>query len=569
MSIAALTVTCAPALACSLTLLGGTWKENTLCYRVLVQAKASCVVKNCREQQSTVKTKPPRSKMKARCFAILLIQMLCFSLRNPAQADETRYSPQELTTDFDILRSALTSGDPGVYRYTSSTALDAAFKIARARLDQPMYAADFYRVLAPMIAEIKNGHTQLQLPKGLREKTLATEPILPLGVRVLGDDRVYVLRDFRSGHHDLAGFELLSVNGYTAKWITSKMRNSLSEDGDIPTSRRRDSSGLAFVENLALLLDIRSPFSIEVKKGRHRTSVKVSGILKSDLILSWKQLYPDDDGFRKPPSADFRLLRGGAVAVMRLSHWDDPDEHPENDLRKKFAEWFSTLEANKTKTLIIDIRRNGGGEETLGTLLFSYLAKEPFLYYKAALANGPDFDFFRYAEGHEERDALPRYVAPLKTPLKESLPGKPTAQYELVNRPNLGVQQPRKPHFDGQVLILINGGSFSTSAEFAAICHSHQRATFIGEESSGAYYGDDSGITPTLVLPNTKLRIDVPLIAYYTAVNGVRHQNRGVLPDCPVRYTIQDELEGRDKEMAIALKLAAGEKLTSCKRIDY
>jgi C-terminal processing protease CtpA/Prc len=153
--------------------------------------------------------------------------------------------------------------------------------------------------------------------------------------------------------------------------------------------------------------------------------------------------------------------------------------------------------------------------------------------------------------------------------LNESLPGKPTASYELVNRPNLGVQQPSEPHFDGQVLILLDGGSFSTSAEFAAVGHSLQRATFIGEESSGAYYGDDSGITPTLMLPNTKLRIDVPLIAYYTAVNGIRNQNRGVLPDCPVRYTIQDELEGRDKGMEIALKLAAGEKLTSCKRIDY
>jgi len=507
--------------------------------------------------------------MKAKFFVILLIQMLSFPLWNLAQSDGRRYSPQELTADFDILRNALTSGDPGIHRYTSSETLGAAFKKTRAALDRPMYAAEFYRVLAPMIAEIKNGHTQLQWPKDLREKTLATEPILPLGVRMLEDDRVYIFRDLSSGQHDLAGFELLNVNGHSAKWIASKMRNSLSEDGDSPTSRRRDSSGLAFIENLALLLDVRGPFSIEVKKGRHRKTLRVTGILESDLIRSWKQLYPDDREFRKPQSADFRLLPGGSIALMRVSHWDNPDEHPENDLDKKFAEWFSIVEAHKTKTVIIDIRHNGGGEETLGTLLFAYLAREPFLYYKAALANGPDFDFFRYAEGHEERDALPRYVAPLKTAVNESLPGKPTARYELVNRPNLGLQQPSKTHFDGQVLILIDGGSFSTSAEFAAICHSHQRATFIGEESSGAYYGDDSGITPTLVLPNTKLRIDVPLIAYYTAVNGVRNQNRGVLPDCPVRYTIEEELLGRDKEMEIALSLAAGEKLTSCKRIDY
>ena len=502
-----------------------------------------------------------------------MLTLLCWSLAQPqwsvAQSGGPRYISRDLTTDFDILRNALISGDPGIYRYTSAATLEAAFNKTRAKLGRQMDSGEFYRVLAPMIALIKNGHTQLQWPKGLRENTLATVAMLPLGVRMLEDDRVYIFRDLSSAQHDLAGLELLGVNGHSAKWITSKMAKSLSEDGDIPTSRRHDSSGLAFVENLFFLLDIRSPFSIEVRKGRHRKIVAVSGVPESDLLRSWKLLYPEDDEFRKPQSTNFRLLPEGSVALMRLSHWDDPDERPENDLRKKFAEWFSILDANKIKTLIIDIRHNGGGEETLGTLLFSYLAKEPFLYYKAALANGPDFDSFRYAEGNEERDAWPRYVAPVRSRLNERLPGRPTARYELVNRPNLGLQQPSRPHFDGQVLILIDGGSFSTSAEFAAICHSHRRATFIGEESSGAYYGDDSGITPTLVLPNTKLRIDVPLIAYYTAVNGVRNQNRGILPDCPVRYTIQDELEGHDKVMEIASQLAAGQKLSSCKRIDY
>lgn len=74
------------------------------------------------------------------------------------------------------------------------------------------------------------------------------------------------------------------------------------------------------------------------------------------------------------------------------------------------------------------------------------------------------------------------------------------------------------------------------------------------------------------MLPNTKLRIDVPLIAYYTAVDGVRNQNRGILPDCPVTYTIQDELEGRDKVMEIASQLAAGQKanfLQTCRLLTW
>ena len=164
-------------------------------------------------------------------WVIVLIQILCLSPCTLAQAEGPRYSPQELRTDFDILRSALTSGDPGIYRYTSQATLEAAFNKTRGLLGRQMDATEFYRVLAPMIAEIKNGHTQLQLPRGLREKTLATEPILPLGLRMLEDDRVYILRDLSSGQHELAGFELLSVNGRTANWITSRMESPFGRRG--------------------------------------------------------------------------------------------------------------------------------------------------------------------------------------------------------------------------------------------------------------------------------------------------------------------------------------------------
>jgi C-terminal processing protease CtpA/Prc len=159
----------------------------------------------------------------------------------------------------------------------------------------------------------------------------------------------------------------------------------------------------------------------------------------------------------------------------------------------------------------------------------------------------------------------------LKTifPNESQLPGEPTARYELVNRSNLGLQQPASPHFGGQVLILIDGQGFSTSAEFAAVAHASGRAIFIGEETSGSYYGNDSGITPTIVLPNTKLRIDVPLIAYYTAVTGTHDLDRGVLPDCDITYSIADELAGRDRALDTALEIASGQKLHNCVRKTY
>jgi hypothetical protein len=40
------------------------------------------------------------------------------------------------------------------------------------------------------------------------------------------------------------------------------------------------------------------------------------------------------------------------------------------------------------------------------------------------------------------------------------------------------------------------------------------------------------------------------------AVNGYKAAAHGVLPDHPIRYTVDELLEGTDKELALALELA-------------
>jgi C-terminal processing protease CtpA/Prc len=108
----------------------------------------------------------------------------------------------------------------------------------------------------------------------------------------------------------------------------------------------------------------------------------------------------------------------------------------------------------------------------------------------------------------------------------------------------------------GPVYILINGGSFSTTAEFLSQTHSHHRATFIGEESGGGYCGNTSGSVVKITLPNTKVGIYLPLVSYYEAVSGNHDAARGVIPDFPVKHTIADMVAGVDKDFQRALELA-------------
>jgi C-terminal processing protease CtpA/Prc len=168
---------------------------------------------------------------------------------------------------------------------------------------------------------------------------------------------------------------------------------------------------------------------------------------------------------------------------------------------------------------------------------------EPFQYYDDLVLNGVDFSFQKYTN---QKQALS----------SEMLERQPNGKYRMVKHPNWGTQQPSKPSFTGKVYILINGNSFSTTSEFLSHAHARKRAKFIGEESGGGYYGNTSGPGVLLTLPNTKLQAYVPLMTYYMAVHEYKAASHGVVPDYPVKYTIDELLAGSDKELALALELA-------------
>jgi hypothetical protein len=50
------------------------------------------------------------------------------------------------------------------------------------------------------------------------------------------------------------------------------------------------------------------------------------------------------------------------------------------------------------------------------------------------------------------------------------------------------------------------------------------------------------------------------LVTYYLAVSGYKYPDRSVLPDYPVSYTIAELMDGKDKEMDLAISLLREKK---------
>jgi hypothetical protein len=449
--------------------------------------------------------------------------------------------PEKLREDFQILRRALEEGHSGVYRYTPKADLDRQFDQAEKALDRPMNVYEFYRVVAPAVAAVKCGHTGVRVPPPISQQ----KPRLPLSVRVL-DGKVYVLRDL-SGKGNLAGREIRSVNGVPAARIVKTMLAATPGDGDVQTSRLYRMGGLNFAANLVDLLGLESPYTVtlwDAKAGRE-TKVQIEGQPESKLREAARTQFPQD----QPPkeSAQLTFLDDGKVAMLKVIRFGGrADAAGKKDLRAYFPEAFTEIDKRKAGVLILDLRDNGGGNDDLGKLLLSFLIDEPFKYYDDLVINALSFGFQKYTN----------FPKGFPAGLAEQVERQPNGKYRMVKHPNWGRQQPSKPRFAGPVYILINGGSFSTTSEFLSHAHARKRATFIGAESGGGYYGNTSGPGVVLTLPNTGLQAYVPLMTYYMAVPAGKAANHGVAPDYPVTYTIDELLAGKDKELALALELA-------------
>ncbi len=343
-----------------------------------------------------------------------------------------RVEPDKLVVDFRLARQALEEGHSGIYRYTAKNELDGLFDRAEKSLTRPMNAVEFYRILAPVVAAIKCGHTGVGLPEEMQKAYSTKVLLLPLQIRVLAG-KVYILRDFSDGATTLAGREIRSINGVPAAKVVETMLATIPGDGDSQTCRISRINGWELARRLPTLLGLQSPYEITVwdAKENREATVHLKGKelprLEEDVRAKFPQVQ------RGKTAGEFSFKDDGKIAVMKINGFGGfVDTARKKSLREFYRESFEAMNKSGTKSLILDLRDNGGGEDELGKLLLSYLVDEPFKYYDDLVINARQFAFQKYTN----------HTEPLPPDL---LAVQPNGKYRMVKHPNWGMQQPSEP----------------------------------------------------------------------------------------------------------------------------
>lgn len=487
---------------------------------------------------------------------LLLIGLTAYGQNNTVS--NKSYSPKELQEDFLIFKKALETTYPSLYRFTDSSTISKYLDDQFDLLNKPTTATSFYKIIVLACSKANDEHLIPTPSQDYYQYLQTSNHYFPFSLKVI-DRRLYVLKNFNLENTLPIGAEILSINGHSAEDILNTLTETIPSDGYIQTFNIRHLEDYSMTQN-ENLFDLNYPIFFEDSNSfkiefihPQNNSGKKTVTLPGLNYKSYKDFYQQRIGYKAP--LEFKYLKP-EIAYLRISSFL---KYHRNDFKQDFYKLydsiFQQLKQKNTKNLILDLRNNEGGDGT-GEKLITYLLTKPYKHYDYTeemftgyppvvdyLENGKDLFFI---------DSL----------VYKTNSGKYRLKKEYFN--NLyKIQQPDKNNFKGRLFVLINGASGSMASVVATFLKAQKRAIFIGEESGGTMEGNTSDGFAKLELPNTKIRVEIPLTRKINNVEFIK--GRGVFPDYTIPLNMENLKKGIDAELNFALDLVSSTKLAKIK----
>lgn len=196
---------------------------------------------------------------------------------------------------------------------------------------------------------------------------------------------------------------------------------------------------------------------------------------------------------------------------------------------------FQQLKERNTTGLIIDLRKNGGGDSGLGDMLIGYISGKEY-----RNASGMKMRISSHSKAYAE-------MMKADDPFKKWKNGK-LYEYKAKKLLKPGDNPLR---YTGKTAVLIGTGTFSSANMLTNAIKDYQLATLIGE--STAEPANDFGEIFPFMLPHTCI-VATTAIKMFMRANGDEKDFTGIKPDIEVTNTLRDVQQKKDRVMERAVQ---------------
>jgi Peptidase family S41 len=461
-------------------------------------------------------------------LVILSYQHLCWAQSGP----RTKFSAEEVKKDFFYLYSTLQQSHYNLFVNTDKKTFDKVYQETSRSINDSLTLLEITRLFQPFIALSKLAHCNINFPFNLyfESNNQNNAKLFPLTISVI-NKKAIVTGNFSTDSSIQIGSELVAIDNQPISVQLNKIYNFLSGEG-------------AEIKNT--LIDLFSFPRIlwwqSGSKNEFEITYQQSGVVKKITTAGLKAAeFEKNLGKQKPvfnTNREFDLLDDN-IAYLRpgifLNNESSGNTSEQNTFRnKEFISFidsaFLKIHNAKSKSLIIDLRGNPGGDNSFSDPMIAYFATQPFWFCS-------EFNVkTSYITKQFWKDVTDSTLQDLKKEILRRKDGD-TFKVDFKKYP------PRNDslHYNGKVYILIDRYSYSNSVSVAAIVQDYHFGTIVGEPTADV--ASSYGAMHEIRLPITKIDVGYPK-AFIVRPNGDKSL-RGVSPDIKVSdniYTDKDEI---------------------------
>jgi len=480
---------------------------------------------------------------------IITILSIFLAINNLYSQELKEFNKRDLIEDFDILTNALEEAHTGLFWYTSKSDYTGLKKeiINKINESESLTELQFYNIIAPIIDITNEDHCDISLSEKTSSMLYEKGKCFPFLVKFI-DNKPFLYNSNKQDENNINGYELLEINGVKIDSIIEKIFKTFASDGYITTSKYRWLDDVGFSKLYAITFDWKADsYKIKVKSPNlniKNLTIKscTFNVLANEFINFINKTKKDNF------PVEFKIENGIAKLIVQTFNSYEYKGAKIN-FHKFIRSSFKEIRQKKINNLIIDVRANGGGTEGYEDFLFSFLTNKPYTKYKYVETNNNHYSFYQYTDYSDAKDQKEFE----KLINKEFDYNKETGKFIRKTKIEKPAKLQKKPYL-GNLYILAGGVTYSGGAEFCSLVKNNTKATFIGEEVGGGYYGNTSGYSFTLTLPNTNIDVEIPIVRFVLNVDG-QEKGTGVKPDYKVEPTMNDFLNGIDTEMNFTIDL--------------
>lgn len=480
------------------------------------------------------------SSLRRFAFALMVMTAPVSAAEPPAVAPPALTPGQaleDIQLSIDIVEAAL----PDLYWHQSREAWAAARAEALARASQITDPMQVYTEVATLMGPIGEGHFDVLPSQGAVAWERQTASVLPLDLH-WNTDGVFVRAGYGGAADIPVGSRVLSINGDGDDTMLAELLRLSSHDGQITTLPMRD-IGARYAIYRHRLHGNEASFALRYTTPQGAT------------VARTVTATPLADRPREPVAekavARLEWLAPG-VAYLDVSTFSNRVyREAHTDFRSHIRRLFEEIERGRATRLILDLRRNGGGSEPNESILFSFLVAQPLHKYASVQTRGQHLRVTSRSGRVFEQDVFDEDEIHFQKVL-------PDGRLSRLNVPPEGLMShwvPSVPVYRGRLVVLAGGATFSGGAELASMLHHVRRGVFVGEEVGGTHEGNTSGYNWRVELPNSGVRLKVPLLKFTFNWPGLP-QGRGVPAQCDVPPSVMEIGVVRDRAWRVARAVA-------------